>query len=189
LHFGQTASGAFHLFPSKKNVQVGTHKRAALTLLRTQICAHSGQKINHVFGDGLFHEVRVRFLRGVRIERIVPRGNQPFRVASFVNGLTVLIGTAVLVQIDGLIADWADESAWEALVFALCKEKSSPFIRDAHRISRLRIGGGCIMFWNVELAEVRPWLRLASPKIQRNLPAKGELIQDPKERGILRIHV
>jgi CRP/FNR family transcriptional regulator, cyclic AMP receptor protein len=36
---------------------------------------------------------------------------------------------------------------------------------------------------------VCPWLRLASPKVQRKSPAKRRLIGYPKERGILRVHV
>jgi hypothetical protein len=45
-----------------------------------------------------------------------------------------------------------------------------------------------ILSANVELEDVRPWLRLARPKVQRNSPAKRELIRYPRERGNPPIH-
>src|SRR5450755_3598506 len=41
---------------------------------------------------------------------------------------------------------------------------------------------------NVELAEVRPWLRLADPEVQRKSPSRRRLNRKCNARGILRVH-
>src|ERR1035438_6267552 len=60
-------------------------------------------------------------------------------------------------------------------------------VHDARNNAMLGQRKRGIMCLNVELAEVRPWLRLASPKVQRKSPSWRRLNRNRNARGILRV--